>query len=81
MKFSKKPFTIKLKDSQELKLSWDELDQKWVGHISYWDNMDKLNDHVLGVNAIANAVASGAKNHHYVLSLNNLILTISIYDF
>jgi len=36
---------------------------------------------VLGVNAIANAVAQSAKGNHYGLVLDNFILTISIYDF
>lgn len=76
-----KPFAIKLSNSQEIKLPWNEWYQKWEGHVSYWDNLDKLNDDVLGVNAIANAVAHSAKNNHYALSLEDLILTICVYDF
>lgn len=76
-----KPFVIKLSNSQEMKLPWNSWDQKWLGHVSYWDNVDKLNDPVLGVNAIANAVARSAKSNQYALKLDNLILTISVYDF
>lgn len=76
-----KPFVVKLANSQEMKLPWSEWDQKWLGHVSYWDNVDRLNDPVLGVNAIANAVAHSAKNNQYALKLNDLMLTISVYDF
>lgn len=76
-----KPFIIELSNSQEMKLLWDIWDQKWLGYISYWGNVDKLTDSVLGVNAIANAVARSAKNKQYALKLEDLILTISVYDF
>ncbi len=78
---TKKPFIVKLSDSQEMKIYWDEWYQKWEGHISYYDNPSKMTDPVLGVNAIANAVAQSAKGNHYGLVLDNFILTISIYDF
>ncbi len=64
-----------------MKIYWNEWYQKWEGHVSYYDNLDKLNDSVLGVNAIANAVSKSAKGNHYGLVLDNLMLTISIYDF
>lgn len=76
-----KPFIIELSNFQEMKLPWDFWDQKWLGYVSYWGNVDKLNDPVLGVNAIANAVARSAKNNQYALKLEDLILTISVYDF
>lgn len=76
-----KPFIVKLSNFQEMKLLWDSWDQKWLGHTSYWGNVDKLVDPILGVNAIANAVARSAKNNQYALKLDNLILTISVYDF
>jgi hypothetical protein len=76
-----KPFIIKLSNSQEMKIYWNEWDQKWEGHVSYLFNLDKLNDPVIGVNAIANAVGKSAKGNHYGLVLDNLMLTISIYDF
>lgn len=76
-----KTFIIELSNSQEMKLLWDSWNQKWLGHVSYWGNVDKLNDPILGVNAIANAVAHSAKNNQYALKLEDLILTISVYDF
>lgn len=76
-----KPFIITLSDSQEMKIYWNEWDQKWEGHVSYLFNLDRLTDPVLGVNAIANAVGKSAKGNHYGLSFDNLMLTISIYDF
>lgn len=76
-----KSFIIKLSNSQEMKLPWDTWDQKWSGYVSYWGNVDKLNDPVLGFNAIANAVARSAKNKQYALKLEDLMLSISVYDF
>lgn len=76
-----KPFIIELSNSQEMKLPWDEWNQKWSGHVSYWDNVDKMDDPVLGVNAIANAVGKSTKGNYYGLVLDNLVLTISVYDF
>lgn len=78
---TKKPFIITLANSKEIKLPWNEWDHKWEGHVSYWDKVNKMCDPVLGVNAIANAVAKSAKNNHYGLLLDNFILTISVYDF
>ena len=77
----KSPFIVKLSNSKEMKLPWDEWDHKWVGHVCYWDKVNKMCDPVYGVNAIANAVAKSVNMNHYGLALENFILTISVYDF
>ena len=77
----KKPFIVELSNSQEMKLPWDEWDQKWLSHINYSYNINKINDSIFGVNAIANAVAHSAKNNHHALSFYISMLTISVYDF
>lgn len=77
----KKPFIVTLANSKEMQLPWDEWDHKWQGHIYYSYDVKKMCDPILGVNAIANAVAKSAKNNHYGLSLDNSMLTISVYDF
>lgn len=76
-----KPFIVKLSNSQEMELPWDEWDQKWTGHVCYWDNVNKMTDPVLGVNAIANAVSRSAKGNAFGVSLDNFVLTINVYDF
>lgn len=68
---------LKLPNDKELTFVFDEWDKRYVAHIWYDYDNDKINHKDYGVNAIANHVAK--KFDDYALYFEDSMLTIYLY--
>lgn len=74
---------LKLPNSKEVQLRYDSWDNKYIGHICYDYDKDKLNHKDYGVNRIANYVAEQFQSpqYSYYLEFMNSILTIYVTKY